>query len=290
MINRPRRRFVVFESLALLLAGSLTGGEIGTPARVSVIQTPNGGSPAEAAIGPDGTFHLTYDSDSDGIPYYVKSADHGGTFSSPVPLVEPASRQPGLVFSSTAMAVGKSGEIYVAMITNNWKMKLRGVPDGLLFATLRPGARAFTPVRSLNGQPSEGFSLAADGPGNVVAAWLANKLFVNFSQDGGATFTANAELNASYDPCNCCTTRAVYGTDGSLAVLYREKSNDERDMYIVIVKKDGRQLRTRISSTLWKVNACPCRTTAFPRLKMVTSRLGPLRGKSTSHGWTGTAK
>jgi hypothetical protein len=257
MIKRPRRHFVVFASLALVLAGSLTGGEIGTPPRVSVIQTPNGGSPAEAAIGLDGTFHLVYDSGSDGIPYYVKSADHGVTFTSPVPVVEQASRQPGLIFSSAAMAVGKSGAIYVAMMTNNWKMKLRGVPDGLLFATLRPGARAFSPVRSLNGQPSEGFSLAADGHGNVVAAWLADKLFVNFSRDDGATFTANAELNTSYDPCNCCTTRAVYGADGSLAVLYREKSNDERDMYVVIVKKDGRQLRTRISSTLWKVNACP---------------------------------
>ena len=257
MINRPRRHFVVFEVLALLLTGSLTGGEIGTPARVSVIQTPNGGSPIEAAIGPDGIFRLIYDSASDGIPYYVRSADHGATFSSPVPMVEQASRRPGLVFSSAAMAVGKSAAIYVAMITNNWKMKLAGVPDGLLFTTLRPGAPAFTPVRSLNGQPSEGFSLAADGQGNVVAAWLADKLYANFSQDGGATFTANAELNTSYNPCNCCTTRAVYGADGSLAVLYREKSNDERDMYVVIVKKDGRQLRTRISSTLWKVNACP---------------------------------
>jgi hypothetical protein len=63
------------------------------------------------------------------FPYYVKSADHGATFSSPVPMVEQASRQPGLVFSSAAMAVGNSAAIYVAMITNNWKMKLAGVPD-----------------------------------------------------------------------------------------------------------------------------------------------------------------
>jgi len=257
MLNRPRRHFAIFKSLALVLAGSLTGAEIGAPSRVAVVQTPNGGSPAEAAIDSDGTFHVIYDSESDGIPYYVKSADHGATFSSPVPVVEQASRQPGLVFASAAMAVGKGGAVYVAMMSNNWKMKLRGVPDGLVFATLEPGARAFTPVRSLNGKPSEGFSLAADGHGNVVAAWLADKLFVNFSRDHGATFTANAELNTSYDPCNCCTARAVYGADGSLAVLYREKSNDERDMYVVIVKKDGKQLRTRISSTLWKVNACP---------------------------------
>src|SRR5450631_3639670 len=89
------------------------------------------------------------------FPYYVKSADHGATFSSPVPMVEQASRQPGLVFSSAAMAVGNSAAIYVAMITNNWKMKLAGVPDGLLFTTLRPGARTFTPVRILNAQTSE---------------------------------------------------------------------------------------------------------------------------------------
>ena len=255
MINRPNMYFVALA--ALLLAGSLVAGEIGTPARVSVIQTPNGGSAAEAAVGPDGTFHLIYNSDADGIPYYVKSTDHGTTFSSPLPLVEKASRHPGLVYGSAGMAVGKGGAVYAAMMTNNWKMKIAGVPDGLIYTTLMPGARAFTPIRSLNGRPSEGFSLAADNRGDVVATWLANKLYVNFSRDGGATFTPNAELNTSYDPCNCCTTRAVYGADGNLAVLYREKSNDERDMYVVIVKKDGKQVRTRISSTLWKINACP---------------------------------
>jgi hypothetical protein len=200
---------------------------------------------------------LLFDSKSDGIPYYVKSSDGGATFSSPIPVVEREARKPGLVFSGSAMAAGKGGAVYVAMMTNNWKMKLAGVPDGMVFATLAPGARAFTPVRSLNGQPSEGFSLAADVKGNVTATWLANKLFVNFSHDGGKTFSANAELNPSYDPCNCCTTRAVYGADGSMAVLYREKTNDERDMYVVIVSKDGQQVRTRISSTLWKINACP---------------------------------
>ena len=187
----------------------------------------------------------------------MKSSDHGATFSVPIPVVEQASRQPGLEFAASAMAVGQGGTVYVAMMTNNWKVKLAGVPEGLVFAVLRPGAKAFSPVRSLNGRPSEGFSLAADGKGNVTATWLANKLFVNFSRDGGATFSANAELNPAYDPCNCCTTRAVYGADGALAVLYREKTNDERDMWMVVIKKDGRQIHTRISSTLWKINACP---------------------------------
>jgi hypothetical protein len=250
--------FTSYGLLALALCvGSLTAGEIGPPARVSVIRTPNGGTPAEARLGPDGTIHVIYTSPSDLIPYYVKSSDHGSTFSAPVPVVEQSARKPGLEFAATAMAVGQGGTVYAAMMTNNWKVKLPGVPEGLVFATLRPGANAFTPVRSLNGRPSEGFSLAADDHGNVTATWLADKLFINTSRNGGATFSSNAELNPAYDPCNCCTTRAVYGADGSLAVLYREETNNERDMYMVVVKKNGRQIRTRISSTLWKINACP---------------------------------
>jgi hypothetical protein len=246
-----------WKAILLLMAGSLAAAEIGSTNRVSVIRTPHGGEPAEARLASDGNIHLVYNSASDGIPYYVKSSSHATSFSSPIALVDKASRNPGLVYSAVAMAVGKQDAIYVAMITNNWKLKLSGVPEGMVFATLAPGAREFTPVRSLNGIPSEGFSLAADQNGDVVATWLANKLYVNYSHDGGRTFSPNAEMNTAYDPCNCCTTRAVYGTGGDLAVLYREKTNDERDMHVVILKKDGRQLRTRVSSTLWKINACP---------------------------------
>jgi hypothetical protein len=49
----------------------------------------------------------------------------------------------------------------------------------------------------------------------------------------------------------------VYGSNGDLAILYREKSNDDRDMYLVIQDKTGRQIRTRVSSTPWHINACP---------------------------------
>jgi hypothetical protein len=225
--------------------------------RVIIARTPGTGEPIEAKVGSDGTIHLLYNSKSDGIPYYVTSSDGALTFGSPKPVIDNASRKPGLIFSGDALAVGKRGAVYVATSTNNWKLKLPGVVEGLGLATLETGAKAFTPLRSLNTQPSEGFSLAADESGNVVATWLANKLYVNFSRDGGRTFTPNSEINPSYDPCNCCTTRTVYGPDSSLAVLYREKANDKRDMYLVILKKDGEQVRTRISSTLWEVNACP---------------------------------
>jgi hypothetical protein len=50
----------------------------------------------------------------------------------------------------------------------------------------------------------------------------------------------------------------VFGADGKLAVLYREETNNERDMWMVLWDLDHRQMsRTRISTTLWKIDACP---------------------------------
>lgn len=238
-----------------MVSTALLGSEIGPVGQVVVVHAPEGGGPVDAKVTAGGTIHLLYDSGD--IPYYVKSSDRGASFSSPIAVVEQASRRPGLVFEGTAMAVSGDGTVHVAMMTNNWKVKLPNVPDGLVYATLAPDAKAFKPVRSLNQRPSEGFSLAADGAGDVAATWLSGKLYANFSRDGGKHFTPNAEMNPAYDPCECCTTRAVYGANGDLAVLYREKAGNQRDIYLVVLGRDGSQSRTRASSTLWNVNACP---------------------------------
>ena len=242
-------------ALCSILLFPIAAAEIGQTGRIAVVATPNGGHPVDATMDAAGTIHVLYDSGD--IPYYVRSVDHGATFSAAIPVVGKESRKPGLVFSGWSIAVGGDGSVHVAMITNNWQVKLTGVPPGLVYARLLPGAKTFTTVRSLNGQPSEGFSLAASAAGDVAATWLADKLFVNFSRDGGATFTPNAELNPAYNPCNCCTTRAAYGADGKLAILYREETNDERDMYLVLVDREGHPKRTRVSTTPWKVNGCP---------------------------------
>jgi hypothetical protein len=183
------------------------------------------------------------------------------------------------VFSGDALAVGKGDVVYVAMSTNNWQLKLPNVAEGLLYATLTSDAKAFTPVRSFNQRPSEGFSLAADDKGNVAATWLAGKLYANRSRDGGKTFTANAEINPAYNPCDCCTTQAAFGADGDLAVLYREETNNERDMYLVLLAKDGSQLRTRVSSTLWKINGCPMTYFALSATKEGYIAAWPTKGE-----------
>ena len=62
----------------------------------------------------------------------------------------------------------------------------------------------------------------------------------------------------AWDPCNCCTTSAAYGSDGRLALLYREETNDERDMHIILwdQNRGTKPSRTRISGLSWKIAAC----------------------------------
>jgi hypothetical protein len=87
---------------------------------------------------------------------------------------------------------------------------------------------------------------------------LADKLYANVSHDNGETFAETVEVDPTLNPCNCCTTSSVYAADGKLAVLYREETNNDRDMYLVSWDQAHNQVsRTRVSVTPWKTDSCP---------------------------------
>jgi hypothetical protein len=184
-----------------------------------------------------------------------------------------------LEFSAWDLAVGQAGRVHVAMGTNAWKLKLPQEEWGFYYASLDPGAKSFSPVRNINRKPSEGFSLAADAAGNVTACWLSGRLYANVSDDGGKTFGPNVEIDAGFDPCDCCTTSAAYGADGRLAVLYREETDDDRDMYLVLWDQSaGRTSRTRVGVTPWSVNACPMTYYAVTRDRAGYLAVWPTKG------------
>src|SRR5216117_1058420 len=82
---------------------------------------------------------------------------------------------------------------------------------------------------------------------------------VFFPANSSPWFRAIAEINPAWNPCDCCTTSAAYGKDGKLAVLYREETNNDRDMYVVLWDQNRRAkpTRARISATGWNINGCP---------------------------------
>src|SRR6266571_1589276 len=257
MTHFNRSLFVRFALLGLSFIAVVAGHAIERVNRVNVIRVPGDANVVKAQLGADGTLHLLLDAE-DG-PQYVKSTDAGVTFSGPKTIVDAASQKPGLKFQGEDLAVGKDGRVHVAMSNNAWKLKLPEEEWGFYFASLLPDSKAFSPVRNVNRKPSEGFSLAADERGNVTACFLSGKLFTMVSHDNGETFGKYAEPNPAWNPCDCCTTAAAYGADGKLAVLCREETDNERDMFVVLSDQRGKSkpARNRISGTPWKLNGCP---------------------------------
>lgn len=224
--------------------------------KITTVSVPSGGQAMVAKTDAQGTIHLVFDT-ADG-PQYANSQNNGKTLSQPVPLVDRASRKPGLVFITWDMAVTAEGAVHVALGNNAWKLKVPQEEWGFFYTRLLPNEKAFSPLRNINHKPSEGFSLAVSEQGDVSAVWMADQLFANVSHDGGATFAPTKEIDPALNPCNCCTTSSVYGADGRLAVLYREETDNDRDMYLALWDQaQSKVTKTRVSTTPWKIDACP---------------------------------
>ena len=263
-------------SVPLLLECPAVGGD--TAGRVTTVLVSDQLEPVIARTDNEGNVHLLADSEHG--PAYLRSSDGGRTFGPPIPVVDLQSQMPGLLFSVFDMAVAAGGWVHVAMSTNAWKLKLPQEEWGFQYARLEPGAKAFSAVRNLNRKPSEGFSLAADDQGNVSACWLADRLYANVSHDNGSTFGPNVEIDRAFDPCDCCTTSAAYGPDGRLAILYREETDNERDMYVVLWDQArGAASRTRIGSTRWEIDACPMTYYTISRDRDGFAAVWPTRGQ-----------
>jgi hypothetical protein len=250
-----KSRFLLSLIMALAMSLATMASELG--GRVKVIRAPLSGSVIKAQTDAKGTIHLLIDAE-DG-PRYVNSQDGGATFNTPLPIVDAATQKPGLKFSGWDLVVGKGGQVHVAMGNNAWKLKLPKEEWAFYYATLSPGAKAFSPVRNLNRQPSEGFSLAANERGDITACFLSGKLYVMVSHDNGQTFSAVSELNPAWNPCDCCTSAAAYGPDRKAAILYREETNNDRDMYVALwdQSSEDQRVKKRVSQTPWPINACP---------------------------------
>lgn len=240
-------------ALAMTLAGP---GAYAAATKITTVPVPSGGRAMAARTDAQGIIHLVFDT-SDG-PQYVSSSDNGQTLSKPIPLVDQASQKPELEFITWDMAVTADGAVHVALGNNAWKLKLPQDKWGFFYTRRLPGETAFSPLKNINHKPSEGFSLAVGEQGIVTAVWMADKLFANVSHDGGTTFAPTAEIDPVLNPCNCCTTSATYGGDGRLAILYREETDNDRDMYLALWDQEQNKVtKTRVSTTPWKIDACP---------------------------------
>jgi hypothetical protein len=132
---------------------------------------------------------------------------------------------------------------------------------GVRYARLIGGK--FEAERNLNKRPSDSFSLAVDGK-NVAVISTARGAWVSQSSDGGATFAEPRQIEIA-DNCECCATRVIFN-EGALALAYRTKADNQRDMFLAVLR-DGKWSQDRGSGTPWKIQACPMTGTFLSQLR-----------------------
>lgn len=196
------------------------------------------------------------------------SEDDGKTFSTPV-LVTP---EPENILldgeSRPKIAIARDGTVLLTWI-QALPQKYAG---NVRFARSTDAGRSFSAPATLNDDgriTSHRFdSLAIDGSGRVVVAWLDARdrdharekgeaftgvsLYTRQSFDNGATF--GRERSMQQHTCECCRTSMTWTPDGPVVLWRNIFGKNTRDFAIMNLDKGGVRRATRDD---WQVDACP---------------------------------
>jgi hypothetical protein len=205
--------------------------------------------------------------------YFSASLDAGKTFSTPVKVAEaeilPLTRHrgPRIVFAGGAIVITA-----VAGKTPSSGQHAHGLPvDGDLLAwRSTDGGKTWSKGIVINdapAAPTEGLhALAADGKGNLFAAWLDKRsghgtsLDGARSIDGGLTWSRNVTIYESPEGtiCECCAPSLAIDSAGQILVMWRNWLDGSRDMYLSR-SRDGASFSKpeRLGTGTWQLNACP---------------------------------
>ena len=251
---RPRRPASPPALVLAFILIHVAPASAGTPA-VTVVATPGSGQVPDAEATSDGVVHLAYVSGED--VFYTLTTDGGKSFAPAIRVnSDPGTAHPPNSFRGPDVAVGADGTVHVIWYVNAYQRKRPEHEWGVHYARRKAGAAGFEPARNLNGNPSDGYSLAV-GPKNEVGVfWLADGLFLSFSRNGGESFDPPVKVPGA-DTCECCATRTTFADNGSLVCAYRDKAGNRRDMKLAIRKPAAAFTLEPLSNRPWQIPACP---------------------------------
>jgi hypothetical protein len=240
----------------VLLSSTLTIGSA-TAARSATFP---GVQPQLAALGP--RVYVTYGADNTiGV---ARSDDGGDTFQSPVRL--PVSGRMSLgMHRGPRVAATTSAVLVTAVIGTKG-----GGADGdvLLYRSGDRGTSWGVPtvINDVPGSAREGLhAMAANAAGLVVVAWLdlrdkGTRIYAAISRDHGATWVPDVLVYASPSGsvCECCHPSIAIDAQGTVAVMFRNSVDGNRDMYVARSGSDGRfASAAKVGTESWLLNACP---------------------------------
>jgi hypothetical protein len=200
--------------------------------------------------------------------FVAASTDNGQTFRKPVKVasapVVPLSRHRG-----PRIAISGGALIVTAVIGQH--VAAYGLPsdgDLLTWRSVDGGMTWSKPIRvnDVAAAPREGLhTLAADGHGNLFAAWLdqrgkGTRLYGAWCVDSGVTWSKNVQVYESSEGtiCQCCHPTAVFDAAGGLDLMWRNVLDGSRDLYVIHADAERRFGQPeKLGLGTWKIDACP---------------------------------
>jgi len=198
--------------------------------------------------------------------YVATSADRGTTFGQPIVL--PGNGRLSLGMRRGPRIAMTSRALIVAAVVGQ---KGGGADGDLLIWRSADGGNRWAGPEVLNDVPGaarEGMHALASNPttGLVVAAWLdlrqkGTRIYAAVSKDHGATWAPDVLVyeSPSGTVCQCCHPSVAIAADGTIAVMFRNSLDGNRDMYVTISKDAGRTFAAgrKQGSGSWQLEACP---------------------------------
>ena len=270
-------RFALLGLLGLLLASTALGS---TP-EVKLLRVPDGGLQPQALLDEQGILHLVY---LKGAPdacdvFYCERPAGQTRFSLPVRVNSlPNSAIAIGTVRGAQMALGRNGRVHVTWNGSD-KAATRGSAGApMLYSRMSATGTGFEAQRNLMTTTTHldgGGSVAADQEGNVYVAWHGHRktgpqeeidraVFVSLSNDDGATFTTERQVNPpETGVCGCCGLKAFAAGQGSVAVLYRSATPaGDRDTELLLSTNYGKSFNAEVLGQ-WHVGTCPMSTHAL---------------------------
>ena len=192
---------------------------------------------------------------------YWRSDDSGATFPDPIAI---GADQPATIAKRGMDAqIAAAGDHVVAVWPTAGTDKMGRGPMATAFSTDAGRTWRAGPNPADDGLTigHSFIDLAAGDDGTFHLVWLdsreatAKGLRYARSTDGGATWSRNQTLDA--ETCECCWNTLAVGSDGTVAVLYRDAN--PRDMAMIRSSDGGKSWSSpvRVGAFDWNITACP---------------------------------
>jgi hypothetical protein len=234
---------------------------------VNIIQAPDGSLVPDVVMDNDGTVHMVYASNQNA--WYIRSTDNGATFSSPVKVNSTGTVEYKMGERGPKIAVGNDGIIHVAWM-DHWSS---GVSVYARYTYSIDGGKTFKNSKTVSASPGvDGVTVAADGNHHVVVFWhtmapmqsqipQATWLHLSRSDNNGVHFSPDTNVvitNNSGLACSMCMTRARFGIDNNVYLVFRSAENNIRDFYVLKGNAVTNNFTAfRINTDNWNINYCP---------------------------------